>query len=329
MSRAAITKNQSESTWRVRAKGTDRIKACITHVRRIRVIAAVIFAISVISIGAIMVVAIMQANRLMEPAIAKLERPVGLQVKEVRISSESGSSLAGWLVEANHTRGTVLLLHGVRGNRSDMVGLMQFFHAFNYDVLAIDMQAHGESLGEHISFGYLESRDAAAAVQYLWERNPDGPVFVFGRSLGGAAAIMAHYKEPPTALIVEAAFADIETAIANRMEIHLGEWGRALTPLLSWQFKPRLGISTDDISPVKSIQKLTMPILIIYGLEDMHCRPEEAEALIASAGSSVEFMGVAGADHNSINRVSPQTYLQRILDFLEAFTTPSTAQPAN
>lgn len=255
--------------------------------RRLK-ICGLLLLLSFLATGVVCGVALLLGNRLCAPAMMAVERPVDLPIQDVQIESASGSTLAGWLLEADESRGSILLLHGVRANRGDMIGLMRFFHAFHYDVLAIDFQAHGESPGERITFGHLESLDAAAAVDFLWKRDPNGPVFVFGRSLGGASAIMAPYKKQPTALIVEAAFSDIETAIGNRFEMRLGEWGRALTPLLSCQFKPRLGVSAADISPLEAMTNIDEPILIIYGEEDEHCRPAEALALIAAARGPVE-----------------------------------------
>lgn len=233
------------------------------------------------------------------------------------IASDSGSNLVGWWLAAAEPRGAILLLHGLRSNREDMMGLARFFHAAHYHVLAIDLQAHGESPGEHITFGHLESLDAAAAVNFLWEIYPDGPVFVMGRSLGGAAAILADYERPPTAIIAEAVFKDLETAIGNRIAMRLGDWSRVLAPFLSWQVRPRLGVSIDALSPELAITRQTMPILIIYGSQDEHARPEEAQALIAAAGGPVESFKVEGADHNSISRVDTAAYLLRIQSFCE------------
>jgi alpha/beta superfamily hydrolase len=41
-----------------------------------------------------------------------------------------------------------------------------------YVVLMPDLQAHGQSTGDRISFGYLEARDAQACLRYLRERFP-------------------------------------------------------------------------------------------------------------------------------------------------------------
>lgn len=48
-----------------------------------------------------------------------------------------------------------------------MLDRARFLSAAGFAVLLFDFQAHGESPGEHITFGYLESRDAQAAVEFL------------------------------------------------------------------------------------------------------------------------------------------------------------------
>lgn len=245
-------------------------------------------------------------------------RPNNLPVSEIFIESKSGSKLAGWFLKADNSQGAILLLHGVRGNRGGMVDDMRHFHDLGYDVLAIDFQAHGESPGEHITFGYLEALDAAAAVEYLWRLDASGPVLVFGRSLGGAAAVLADYDRPPTAMIIEAVYSDIETAIGNRISMRLGNWSRILTPLVSWQFQLRLGISAAKLSPVIAMEKVHCPLLIIYGSNDLHARPEEAHLLKDAASGPVSIIEVMGADHASISRASFANYYRHINEFLRS-----------
>ncbi len=107
-----------------------------------------------------------------------------------------------------------------------MAARARFLHDRGYHTLCIDFQAHGESPGAHITMGHLESMDAAAGVAYLREHYPALPVAVIGTSLGGASALMADYREPPDALVVESVFADAVTATANRLDMRFGPIGR-------------------------------------------------------------------------------------------------------
>ena len=57
---------------------------------------------------------------------------------------------------------SILGMHGVRGNRLSMLDRARFLSHAGFSVLVFDFQAHGESSGEHTTFGELESLDWAS-----------------------------------------------------------------------------------------------------------------------------------------------------------------------
>jgi pimeloyl-ACP methyl ester carboxylesterase len=159
--------------------------------------------------------------------------PVDLNGQDIKLSSQSGSDLSGWWAPKQEGKGTVILLHGVRSTRLSMVERARFLSHAGYGTLLIDLQAHGESTGQHITFGYLESRDAAAAVNFLRRHNPTENIAIIGVSLGGAAALLATPPLEVNALVLESVYPTLEEATANRLAIRLGRWAKALTPLLT------------------------------------------------------------------------------------------------
>ena len=82
------------------------------------------------------------------------------------------------------------MMHGVRANRMSMVERARILHASGFSVLLFDFQAHGESPGKRITFGYLEALDAEAAVAFVRQRLPGERIGAVGTSLGGAAALL-------------------------------------------------------------------------------------------------------------------------------------------
>jgi fermentation-respiration switch protein FrsA (DUF1100 family) len=185
-----------------------------------------------------------------------------------------------------------------------------------YHTLCIDFQAHGESPGKHVTMGGLEALDAAAGVGFLRQRFPGLPVAVVGTSLGGAAALLADYEVPPEAFVVEAVFADLTSAVGNRLEMRFGKTGRLLTPLLTCQFEPLAGIDPGTISPVRAIAKVGQPVMILYGAVDRHARPAEARALFAAAHEPKELWEVPGAAHVDLHRFATAEYERRVGAFL-------------
>src|ERR1700710_491119 len=168
--------------------------------------------------------------------------PPDLCAEPIEIPSASGSRLRGWLCPAVESRGVVILMHGVRANRLSMVQRARLFRDAGFSVLLFDFQAHGESSGDHITFGYLESRDARAALDFVHRELPGQPVAVVGTSLGGAAAVLADPPLDLDALILESVYPTVEEATRNRLRIRFGPLGPPLASLLLAQLVPRLGI---------------------------------------------------------------------------------------
>src|SRR5579859_7300053 len=158
------------------------------------------------------------AGPLLEPVNHRMPPPpAALGAREVSIASASGSTLAGWYAPGVPGGGTVLLLHGVRADRDAMLSRAQFLHAAGYGVLLIDFQAHGASPGTHITFGWLESRDARAAFDWLRSAAPRERIGAIGMSMGGAAAVLADPPLPLDALVLEEVYLTIEQALVNRL----------------------------------------------------------------------------------------------------------------
>ncbi|HEY3567424.1 MAG TPA: alpha/beta fold hydrolase [Thermoanaerobaculia bacterium] len=242
--------------------------------------------------------------------------PPDLHAEAVEIPSASGSRLRGWLCRMPGSRGVVILMHGVRANRLSMVRRARLFRDHGYSVLLFDFQAHGESPGEHITFGHLESRDARAALDFVHRELPGQPVAAVGSSLGGAAAVLADPPLDLDALVLESVYPTIEEATRERLRIRLGPLGPPLAPLLLAQLKPRLGISPSTLRPIDHISQVRCPVFVISGTADQHTTPAQAKALFARAPDPKRLWLVPGAAHVDLDRFAGAEYERRVLEFL-------------
>jgi fermentation-respiration switch protein FrsA (DUF1100 family) len=249
-------------------------------------------------------------------------RPTDLPVEAITIPSASGSRLSAWFIPGEPRGGAVLLMHGVRADRLQMLDRARLFHREGFAVLLFDFQAHGESPGQAITFGYLESKDARAAFDELRRRAPGERVAVLGESLGGAAAVLSDPPLEADAMVLEAVFASFDTAVENRIAMHLGGAGPllapVLTPLLTWQVRPRLGFSTDLLRPAARVADLHMPLLIIGGDADRHATLAETRLIFANANAPKELWIIPGAHHQDFYRYAGGTYEKRVVEFLKA-----------
>jgi alpha-beta hydrolase superfamily lysophospholipase len=244
--------------------------------------------------------------------------PEDLAVELVTFPSASGATIRGWLVATNANRGVVILQHGVHSTKSSLVERARFLSQAGYAVLLYDFQAEGESVGQRITFGFLESRDAQAAVAFVKRRFPDKPVGVIGISLGAAAAALAQPPLDVQALVFESMFPTIEDATKDRMEMWLGPLSRWLAPLLTAQLPLRAGCALADLHPASCVEKITAPKLFLAGTRDRGTKIAEAEAMFQRAAAPKEFVPIAGARHEDLLSFAPGQYKKLILKFLEA-----------
>ena len=148
----------------------------------------------------------------------------------VEFPSESGATIHGWFIPGKKGTGAIVLMHGVRANRLSMLDRARFLSHAGYFVLLFDFQAHGESTGEHITFGYLESRDAQAAVSFLSANAPNEKVGVIGVSMGGAATLIASPPLDVKAMVLEMVYPSLKQAVSDRLTMRLGGWATVQRP---------------------------------------------------------------------------------------------------
>ncbi len=245
--------------------------------------------------------------------------PVSLKGINVTFISKTGKSLSGWFVRGKIGRGGVLLMHGVRSNRREMIERAIFLNQSGYSVFLFDFQAHGESPGKHITFGYLEAQDAEAAFTYLEKQIEVKSIGVIGMSLGGASAILSDVSKRANAIVIEAVYPTLEEAIKNRISMRLGKLGRYLSPLIMLQIEPRLGFNPRLLEPIKHLSKIEVPLLIIAGTNDEHTTLSESKRMYNEALDPKQFWAVQGAVHEDFYRYSPLVYQEKILGFFELY----------
>ena len=117
--------------------------------------------------------------------------PPDLAAHPIQTHTTAGDLVSGWMVPGQQGMGAVLLLHGVRADRRQMLERARFLHRLGYAVLLVDLPAHGASAGQRITFGLAEAEGAKAALAYLARELPAERAGVIGVSLGAAALVLA------------------------------------------------------------------------------------------------------------------------------------------
>ena len=261
----------------------------------------------------------------------------GLKAEDVSFWSTDGIPLKGWYIRSQGAaRGTVIIAHGINGNRSDMLSRGAFLVHDKYNTLLIDLRDHGQSGGTYAGPGYMESRDILGALKYLRDRGEIGPFTVMGHSYGAVAALYAGSQSKDIAAVIsDSAFISFEDMV-HRATILLSKdpersfWERLGLRLAGfrvtlWAVKPIYYLRTHvwldgrKADALVAISRIGMrPILFISGEKDEICPPQNARRMYNTALSPEKLLLVVpNAEHDTTYSSSPQLYESTVVGFLE------------
>jgi fermentation-respiration switch protein FrsA (DUF1100 family) len=258
------------------------------------------------------------------PALADYPELAAL-VQPVHFPSEDGTSLAGWFVPGSD-EATILLLHGYRCNRLEMLPHAQLLHDAGYSVLLFDFRNRGESKGDAVTFGYYESGDTLGAVAYLKTR-PDVDaqrLGVLGISQGGAAAVLAAARSPDLrAVAVESTFRSLDSAVSQSFTHFLHLPAFPFAPLTVFVAEQRVGLESEVLVPEREVAAIApRPVFIMHGADDETISPRDGEAIFAAAGEPKSWWLIPGSEHAEGVERQPEEYRRRVVAFFDAHLRP-------
>lgn len=243
-----------------------------------------------------------------------------LGVADVTFQSTDGTPIRAWLAPARVGAPAVVLVHGFKTSREEMLPWARFLHDGGYNALLLDLRGAGRSGGGTIGLGATEPRDIEEAVQTAGESFRTDHVAVLGISLGAGAAILAAADDPRIAAVVaDSAWTDQDFQLARLGFIDLGPVRLPLLPLGVPALNAMVGADVTKARPVDAIGRIApRPILLIHSADDDNATTpvEGARRLFAAAGEpKMLWIAPRGGHAGAINGSSDE-YRARVLAFL-------------
>ncbi len=248
-----------------------------------------------------------------------------LPYETVSLRAPWGGTLRGWFVPAAPPPGggrvpAIAWGHGNASDRRQWLWSARDVHEAGIAQLLFDFGGRGDSDGDVVTLGERESGDLTAALDWLAARPEIDPakLALGGKSMGGAAAILAAARDPRVrALVVDSAFADLSELVDRTLEArHLPP--SLVRPLVFRVAGWRARFDPSSLKPVEAMAKVRVPVLLFHGEADANVPVSHAEALAAAAAGHCTLVRLPGLDHNSprpaeaASRIA--TFLARILE---------------
>lgn len=223
---------------------------------------------------------------------------VGMPFEDIEFRAAGGTRLAGWWFDRSESSRVVIVSHGHRGNKSDMLGIGPGLWRDGHSVLMFDFRGNGDSDDGPQSLAHYEQADLRAAIAYAVARRPDAGLVLVGFSMGAAVSILVGAQEPRVeAFVLDSPFADMHGVIAHAV----GSLRLPPVPLV-WLVdqatRVRYGYRFGQVAPIDAIGALApRPILLMHGDQDRVIPVEHAHRLYAAAAEPKQLRIFPGADH--------------------------------
>lgn len=246
----------------------------------------------------------------------------GLDFEDAAVRTRDGLTLAGWFIPAAGSDRAVVLVHGHTACRSCEFGdrFVEFaaqLPAAGFNVLMIDMRAHGDSEHSRFTLADKERWDVEAAVRWLRERGFE-KIGVLGVSLGGAASVRAAVDpdgEPIRALVLDSSFGSVRELVEDRFPEASGLPGFFL-PGTFLMGRVLFDINVDEIRPMDDLPDVQAPVMLIFSTQDQSVPVEQFHTMAASR-PDIEVWTVTDAEHARIYNEHPEEYVTRVGRFLD------------
>ena len=227
------------------------------------------------------------------------------------------------LADGDKNNDTVILVHGLGGNRLSLYPIAQIYLQYGYNVIAYDQRSSGENTALYTTGGYWESKDLLDYIQYIDGIIDQGKkIGVWGTSFGGATVGIALGDEMANNRL---AFAVLDCPMSNieymiREEIKTMDLDVPMDFLIGMgniMTKLKLSFTYDDMNVVPYISKTKVPVLILNSKADTLTPYFMGEELYkAIEHDQKKLFTVEDSKHADIFFDYQESYRNELLNFL-------------
>ena len=220
---------------------------------------------------------------------------------------------------AEQTNRWAILVHGYGRDGTFAYDYAEEYLKRGWNVLVPDLRAAGESGGEFITMGALESRDVFDWAKKVSADNPDAKIILHGVSMGAATVLMTAALEPKNlcAVVEDCGYTSAYEMFAAQLKKIFGLPEYPVMPCADIVCKIHTGVKISDAAPLEVVDKIKVPILFIHGDADGLVPFEMMNRLFDKAAAPKEKFVVEGAGHADAKRKNPAAYFDRVFAFLD------------
>lgn len=241
--------------------------------------------------------------------------------EKVEVTAKDGIILKGTeYIKDEKSNDWAIILHGYRSSPDSVISIGRHFSEEGYNVLIPYMRATGESEGEYIGMGWLDKDDLQCWINKIIEQNNNANIVLHGSSMGAATVLMASGDDLPSnvkAIIEDSGYTSVWDIFASEAKVRFGLPEFPVLNMFKIVANFRAKYDIKKASALEQVKKANIPILFIHGDSDDFVPEYMCEQLYNAANCKKEKLIIQGAGHTESRYKEPETYYNKIFEFLK------------
>ena len=244
-----------------------------------------------------------------------------LEFENLEIESDDGCKLKGYYLDFfPESKKFIIISHGYTGNHYMSLQFLNIFKSEGFNVLLIDVRAHGDSGGSYPTYGILEQKDLDKWVDLMKVKvGDDITIGLHGQSMGAATVLMygGKHHDKINFIIADCGYSNGKELLKYKFKMSKVPFA-PFYPILNLVFKIKCKFSMNDVSPIDDIKNSEIPTLFIHGTKDITVPVWMSKEMYkAKKGNKNEIYIVEGANHVCSYDVNEEEYKKTVKNFIK------------
>lgn len=240
--------------------------------------------------------------------------------EDVFVTSYDNLKLHGYYLPSmeKSTDKLAIVIHGYKSQATDMIIIAKLYSDLGFRVLIVDMRGHGKSEGKFTSMGHYEKYDLKKWINFaLRSYGADSKILLHGVSMGAATASMVmeqKQKKFVNMLVLDSGFTTFPKSLSYSFKYRFFAF---LIPGISIFTYLNHKYTLGQISPIKTMNRITIPTLFIHGEKDKPVPLFMAEELYnACQSDNKELVVVKNSPHAKGFEVDKPLVMKKIINLV-------------
>lgn len=248
----------------------------------------------------------------------ELKKTVKISTEEIK--TKDNLKLKVNFINNEKSNNWVLLIHGYRSSHNGMMNFATQYYKKGFNVVTPDLRASGESEGNYIGMGILDSEDMKIIINKIIEKDPKSKIVIHGVSMGAATTMNLSNQNLPNNVkifIEDCGYTTVWDIFSQELGYRFNLPEFPILHVSSLISRIRAGYGFKDISTIDRVKESKLPMLFIHCKKDDFIPFEMMEKLYNAKEQGIKDKIISeNADHGNAMYFMGDEYWQKTFDFI-------------